>query len=231
MNDPKAQSKSSDTEISSPPGITSVTILPTPQPNVLPEISEGKAQPEKEITSSATYKFSNESHEYMREYIRHADQKAMFYFSICSALLGFEHIQSWAARWTKLPTTWSMVDFASFISMVGLAVAAAYFLFTVVPRLGGSPRGFIFFKSVANYSTADQYISEIVKKQESELAAEKLRHSYELAKIATSKYAAIGIGLRIATVSILCSLILFVSVSPTPSGGSPAAAGQTIAKH
>jgi len=124
-----------------------------------------------------------------------------------------------------------MVDLASFISMVGLAVAAAYFLFTVVPRLGGSPRGFIFFKSVANYSNADQYISDVVKKQEPDLTAEKLRHCYELAKIAAAKYAAIGVGLRIATVAIICSLVLFVSVSPAPIGTPQAIAEQANLKH
>ncbi|WP_146045008.1 MULTISPECIES: Pycsar system effector family protein [Burkholderia] len=227
MNDRQTQSKSAETEISSPPGISSVTILPTPQPDVPSSSAEGKTQPIGEVASPPTYKFAHESHEYMREYIRNADQKAIFYFSICSTLLGFEHIQSWAARWTKWPATWSMVDFISFVAMVGLALAAVCFLFAVVPRLGGSPRGFIFFKSVANYSNADQYISDIVKRQESDLAAEKLRHCYELAKIATSKYAAIGVGLRIASVAILCSLFLLVSISPTQSGSRQSATGQT----
>ncbi|WP_175727376.1 Pycsar system effector family protein [Burkholderia ambifaria] len=231
MSDQQTQSKSAETEISSPPGISSMTILPASHPDVPPSSAEGKTEPVGGAASPPTYKFAHESHEYMREYIRNADQKAIFYFSICSTFLGFEHLQSWAARWTKWPTTWSMVDFASFVSMVGLALAAVSFLFSVMPRLGGSPRGFIFFKSVANYSNADQYISDIVKRQESDLAAEKLRHCYELAKIATSKYAAIGFGLRIAAVAIFCSLILFVSVNPTPSGSRQAPTGQTAAQR
>lgn len=228
MNDRKTQSVSTETEISTPPDITSVTILPPLQPKQSPSSTEEKTQPMKEGASAPTYKFAHESHEYVREYIRNADQKSIFYFSICSTLLAFEHLQSWAARWVKSPMTWSMVDFASFVAMVGLALAAACFLFAVVPRLGGSPRGFIFFKSVANYLNADQYISDVAGRQESELTAEKLRHCYELAKIATSKFAWMAIGLWITLVAIPCSLFLLVSVSPAASSSQQAVAGQAI---
>lgn len=224
MNEAQAQSESTETNISSPSGITSVTILPPSQPDTAPTGAEEKTQPTDDTATAVTYKFATDSHDYMREYIRNADQKAIFYFSICSALLGFEHVQSWSARWTKSPTTWSIVDLASFVAMVGLALAAACFLFTVMPRLGGSPRGLIFFKAVANYSSADQYISDIVKRQERDLAAEKLRHCYELAKIASSKFAAVGLGLRFGVVAILCSLVLLVGVSPKIDGGKQIAA-------
>lgn len=231
MSDEQAQSKSSETKIPIPSDIAAVTILPAPQSSSSPAYKEEKIQPASEVSPGPTYKFAHESHEYMREYIRNADQKAIFYFSICSALLAFEHIQSWVTRWTKSPLTWSIMDFASFVSMVGLAIAAALFLFAVVPRLGGSPRGLIFFKSVANYSSADQYIADITRQKEADLTAEKLRHSYELAKIATSKYRVIGIGLGIAFVATLCSLLLLVSVSPTQTGSTQAIAEKSVSQN
>lgn len=227
MDDAQAQPTGNKTQIASPPGIASVAILPPTQPDTTPAGAEEKSQPAGDTTTAVTYKFASDSHDYIREYIRNADQKAIFYFSICSALLAFEHIQSWSTRWTKSPIGWSMVDFASFIAMSGLALAAACFLFTVMPRLGGSPRGLIFFKAIANYPSADLYISDIVKQQERELAAEKLRHCYELSKVASSKYAAVAYGFRIGAIAILCSLVLLVGVSPKTDGSKQIPAAST----
>ncbi|NTZ08624.1 Pycsar system effector family protein [Burkholderia metallica] len=219
MDKPQAQLGSAESNISPPPGIASASMLTTPQVSATPTSSDAKTQPPTETANPITYKFAAESHDYMREYIRNADQKAVFYFTICSALLAFEHTQSWSLRWTKFPTTWGIVDLTTFVSMAGLALSAAAFLLVVLPRLGGSPRGLIFFRSVANYESSNDYISDVVKRSESDLASEKLRHCYELSKIASSKYIWIGYGLRIGAVALLCSLFLLVAVSPSPSAG------------
>jgi hypothetical protein len=175
---------------------------------------------------AATTKFAGESHEYIREYIRNADQKAIFYFSVCSALLAFEHTQNWARHWIRPPSSWSAMDLVTCASMIGLAVAAACFLYVVIPRLGGSPRGLIFFKSVATYTNAEEYVSDVVKRSEADLMAEKLRHCYELAKIASEKYTVLAVGLRIGSVAILCSLFLLVSAT-TPQDREAAPQGTT----
>ncbi|WP_186013353.1 Pycsar system effector family protein [Burkholderia gladioli] len=225
MDKSQAQLGSTEANISPPPGIASTSILTTPQVGAVPAAADAKTQPATETANPITYKFAAESHDYMREYIRNADQKAIFYFTICSALLAFEHTQSWSLRWAKYPTTWGIVDLATFISMAGLALAAAAFLLTVIPRLNGSPRGLIFFRSVANYGSSNDYISDIVTRSESDLASEKLRHCYELSKIASSKYTWIGYGLRIGAVALVCSLFLLVTVSPSSSEGKHATTG------
>ncbi|MBO7754510.1 Pycsar system effector family protein [Burkholderia pseudomallei] len=218
MEKSQAQVGSPEVNIPAPPGIATASILPPPQAGTLSTSPDEKKQSTTETANPITYKFAAESHDYMREYIRNADQKSVFYFTICSALLAFEHTQSWSSRWAKSPLAWQIVDLATFVSMAGLALAAASFLFAVIPRLNGSPRGLIFFRSVANYTSSNEYISDVAKQSESDLASEKLRHCYELAKIASSKYAWIGYGLRIGAVAIVCSLLLLVVVSPSPSG-------------
>jgi len=221
MNEDQRHPEGRETNISAPPGITSVTLTPLSEPRTSPANSEVKARPNSEASMAVTIKFAAESHDYVREYIRNADQKAVFYFSICAALLAFEHTQNWAQRWMKLPSAWSAADLLAFVAMAGLAVAAAFFLITVIPRMGGSPRGLIFFKAIAAYSNADEYVSDIVKRTESELAAEKLRHCYELAKVASSKYNVLSMGLRIGAAAILCSLFLLVGISPADGGKEP----------
>lgn len=200
--------------ISPPRDLDSVSIAPTASAPSLPDTTAKIAAPNEPATGS-TLKFAAESHEYVREYIRNADQKAIFYFSVCSALLAFEHTQGWGRRWLKAPLTWSAVELLTCVAMLTLAVAASLFLYTVLPRLGGSPRGFIFFKAISAYESADAYISDVIKRTEADLAVEKLRHTYELASVASSKYATLNLGLRVGTAGIVCSLLLLLAVMPT----------------
>ncbi|MFC4761595.1 Pycsar system effector family protein [Dyella koreensis] len=220
MTGTQEQSRGEGANIPTPPDIAAVTMLPpsdrvphAPEVGMRGHQSDATGQP-------ATMTFASESHEYIREYIRNADQKAIFYFSVCSALLAFEHTQNWSQRWTKLPSEWSALDLVTCAAMIGLALAAACFLYVVIPRLGGSPRGLIFFKSVAAYANAEEYVSDVVKRSEADLASEKLRHCHELAKVASSKYTALAAGLRVGGVAILCSLVLLVSVPPR-NGNDP----------
>jgi len=206
------QSRGEDANIPVPSDIAAVGILPQPsRESAAPESTTRAHQIDTQI-GDVTFKFASDSHEYMREYIRNADQKAIFYFSVCSALLAFEHTQNWAQLWVKQPSLWSVTDFITCVAMIGLAVAATCFLFVVFPRLGGSPRGLIFFKSVASYASAEEYVSDVVRRSEANLASDKLRHCHELAKVANSKYSILAIGLRIGAVALVCSLFLLVAV-------------------
>jgi hypothetical protein len=208
------QSQGSKSEIPTPPNLADVTLLPgSTGPVAAPteEIMSDKSSPQ---GNDVAMKFASESHDYVREYIRNADQKAIFYFSICSALLAFEHTQGWSQHWIRPPSLWSAADLLCCIAMVGLAAAASSFLWVVMPRLGGSPRGLIFFKSVATYSSGDDYVSDVVKRSESELTAEKLRHCHELARVAVGKFSALALGLRIGGVAIICSLFLLLALQP-----------------
>ena len=64
-------------------------------------------------------KFSDETHNYVREYIRNADQKAAFFFAALTAILAFLNSQNVPSRWLKNVTQWSFVDGLGFVSMFG----------------------------------------------------------------------------------------------------------------
>jgi hypothetical protein len=168
------------------------------------------------LTAEQRHAFANQSSDYLREYIRHADQKSIFFFSICSALLAFEHAQNWATRWIKTDplTAWDLTTGAA---MSLLAIAGACFLWVVKPRLGGSKRGIIFFMAVAEFATADEYIETVATRSDSDVATETLRHCYDLAKVAAAKYQVMAIGQVVGGLALALSLLLLVATPAQPS--------------
>lgn len=167
------------------------------------------------ISNTVRMKFALDLHNYLREYIKNADQKAIFFFSICSALIAFQYTQGWPTRWTKSVLLWGMSDGLSFIATLGLTISAILFLNVVVPRLGGSSRGYIYFKSVSNFKSGSDYSQEINQLSEEKLIDEWLDHCFELATITSAKYSTLSLALRIAGVSITLTLLLLLATTKT----------------
>ena len=72
----------------------------------------------------AQWKFAEETHKYLREYIRQADQKAAFFFAGSTAPIAFLYKANLIHMWLKEPTHWIFIDMFSFIAIVGLLVCA-----------------------------------------------------------------------------------------------------------
>lgn len=151
-------------------------------------------------------KFAEEVHQYVREYIRNADQKAAFFFAASTAVLAFLHSRGTAARWLKSPTGWSFVDTLAFIAMGGLAVAAGVMLSVVMPRLKGSKRGLIYFNAVAEHESSMEYADEVTRRSAAEISRIKLQHTYDLAKICRAKYRVLVTGFWIGGVGAVAAL-------------------------
>ncbi|MBY0545203.1 MAG: hypothetical protein K2Q14_06630 [Gammaproteobacteria bacterium] len=148
-----------------------------------------------------------EQHQYLRGYINAADQKAIFFFTICTGLLTYLNAQNITSLWKKNIHTWCFTDFAACVAMIGLALASLLFLYVVTPRLKGSKKGVIFFRSIAEYDNGNEYAADIVRLGEKEIAVEKLKHCYELAKICNAKFNKLAWGLYIGGVAIFFALL------------------------
>lgn len=159
------------------------------------------------MANSIMNDFAEQSHQYNQEYIRNADQKAIFYFTICSGLLAFLQTQHASVRWLKKISLWSTLDGITFLAMFGLAIAAFAFLLVIRPRLKGSRRGLIYFNAIAEYQSSEEYVSDILKSSDEVLIRAKLQHTYELTKICKTKYQILNRGLCIAFIGILATLI------------------------
>lgn len=160
-------------------------------------------------------KFSEELHNYLREYIRNADQKAAFFFAGATAMLAFLHSHQGTAHWLKDIRTWSLIDGLSFVAMLALALSACALLSVVFPRLKGSKRGLIFFSAIAEHDSGREYASEVLRRSTDELVNAKLQHAYDLSKVCTAKYRMLHVGFWIGSVGLV-SALLFLLLSPAP---------------
>jgi hypothetical protein len=101
-------------------------------------------------------KFADELHQYVREYIRLADQKATFLFASATAILAYLHKHGLTNRWIKSPMLWNINDMIAFFATVGLGVSALAYVITVMPRLKGSRRSLIYFAGIRELDSADR---------------------------------------------------------------------------
>lgn len=157
-------------------------------------------------------KFAEEAHQYIREYIRLADQKATFFFTGGTALLAFLYKDGVSARWLKPPMTWNILDMTAFVAMAALAVAAFISLLVIIPRTPGSRRGFLFWEAIAEYEAGRNYADDVAQLSSATLLQIKAEHCYDLAKVCRRKYTLLRLGLRVGAVALAASLLVFLFI-------------------
>lgn len=155
-------------------------------------------------------KFADEAHNYVREYIRNADQKATFFFAALTAILAFLNTQHVPSRWLKNVAQWSFVDALGFISMLGLAVGAGVLLAVVFPRLKGSKRGILFFNAITEYESSTEYAEDVLARGTEVLVRAKLQHCYDLSKVCSDKYRMLRIGFWVGSIGTATALLFLL---------------------
>lgn len=208
----KTQTDQSDSETPPLPGTEHpqplVTSVPTPSDH------SGIGQAEEFTPSSgdwdAKLNFSGEIHQYIREYIRQADQKATFFFAAATALLAYLYNAELLDIWFKPPVEWSFLDALSFLALIGLSGGVMAFLVTVFPRLGGTPKGIVYFGAIAEWETSEAYLQELHRRGPQELMHARVTHVYELAKICRKKYSMLRIGLWSGVLGLAASVFLWI---------------------
>ncbi len=160
--------------------------------------------------AEAKAKFAEEVHQYIREYIRLADQKATFFFAASTALLAFLYKNGVSSHWLKPVMTWNILDTVAFLGMAALAVCAVMSVFVVIPRTPGSRRGYIFWDAIAEYDTARQYADELDRLTGPTLTQLKAEHCFDLARVCRKKYRVLRIALWFAAIGLGGSVIVFL---------------------
>jgi hypothetical protein len=156
------------------------------------------------MPSDEHFKFAENTHLYVREYIRNADLKAGFFFAASTAGLGYLLSHDVVYAWFR--TEFRAADYASLVAVAGLLSAAAVFLVVVFPRLKSSNPGLIFFNEIAAHPGAIAFAEGALATSGSELARTKLRHIYDLAKVCRSKYKLLRAGCWAGSVGGLAAL-------------------------
>lgn len=190
--------------------------LPTPSGGG--DASNDRQQPAPPLSSTepsdadARERFAEATHQYVREYIRHADQKASFLFTGATALLAFLYKNDISSRWLKPVMLWNILDTLAFLAMTALALAVLFALWVVVPRTSGSRRGYLFWEAIAEYDNGRQYSDELRLLSRASLCQIKAEHCFELAKVCRAKYRILRIAIRTGAVGLAAAVLVFLFV-------------------
>lgn len=193
MNTDNTQTTSS--EESALPGLDNpaqITALAVP-PNETTGQDHALSRPSYPPSDKTQWLFACETHKYIREFISSADHKAQWYIAFASAFLAWLNTSIFPDFWSKNLKEWQFFDTLSAVSIIGLSVCILSSLISIWPRLKGSKRGIVFFGSIAEYETANEYLADVLRKTDQEIIIEKLRHVHELAKVCTGKFTALKI--------------------------------------
>lgn len=150
-------------------------------------------------------------HNYLREYIALADQKAAFIFAACSALLGYLVSREALAPLTIHLSAWQVQNWLGFIAVCTLATSAILAMIVVLPRLRSLPmRGVIFWGDILN-STAGTYAKNVLCLHPDASDHEILLHCHTLARICQSKYRFLSASMWIGFFAFAAALAFLLS--------------------
>lgn len=169
----------------------------------------------KNSISDLDYKvsFTEQTNSYIRQYIQAADQKATFYFAFFAAIIAYSDSSGILKLWISDFFTWQLKEVVSFLSSVLLVLAAFGCLWVVKPRLTGSKRGLIFFKAISEFDSLNDFLSEMASSSASKIYEEKVKHTYDIAKVCSNKYQVLGISLWVGGIGFALLVLLMVFAS------------------
>lgn len=160
-------------------------ILPTPK--VEPGNS-GVTETSHAVGQELKYQFdfALRAHSYVNDYIRFADQKAAFIFTISSGLLVF-FLQRIPLSVVSASAPSDKFFFGLMAVILSLSVVFSFFV--VKPRL--FPRklsGLLFWESVANYGVPEAYVKTVTTSDGQTLLSEIIDHHFQLSCVCKRKY-------------------------------------------
>jgi hypothetical protein len=191
---------------------------PLPTPTGGAETLSDKEQPTSPASAAlpgeaeACERFTESVHQYVREYIRLADQKSTFLFTGATALLVFLYKNGVSARWLKPVMQRNILDTATFVAMIALALGALLALLVVIPRTSGSRRGYLFWEAIAEYDTGRQYSDDVRLLSSATLVQVKAEHCFDLARVCRQKYKILRAAMWAGAVGLAASLCVFLFV-------------------
>jgi hypothetical protein len=179
-----------------------------PEPTPLGALHQSTYEPEDVLS-----RFASETHAYISDSIRFADEKAAF-FSGASAAMLYLLFNSHAERYLSWSlNSSSMHSLIGIAAMVALSMACIFGISVVTPRRRlGLASGHIFFDAIIQSNSRETFAAEVMQLSKEQLIAEKLMHSYDLAKVCNRKYRAqtLQLFLMIAGLILAAPYLLFL---------------------
>lgn len=162
--------------------------------------------------------FAKFQHEYVLKNIAAADTKAIALIAVASALLGYACQNHEYLHWIKIwPNAWCLRDWLAGVAVLALVVSEASALRVLWPNLSGAAQGTIYWRSVANFKSADEYAQTILRTNDNVLTENLLRHCFEVSRVCRSKYRRLRVGLWAGLFGVAA---LFIDFAIVTSGGN-----------
>lgn len=173
--------------------------------------AKGPTIPSPDQTIGFLLQFALRNHQYVNDFIKLADQKAAFVFTLSSGLLVLFYQISVFQRFTKSLAQWSLLDGLYFIA-VALLVGSSFCAFWAVkPRLKpAKPSGLVFWESVASFADANEYLKRVLDLSISGVVQELLDHHYRLSHVCKRKYTFLNISILCGGVGVILSMVLMI---------------------
>jgi hypothetical protein len=173
-----------------------------------------------EVAAAGIDAFAEFEHQYLREYVGLADQKAGIAVAVYAALLTFlvDHIPS---NFMDADAPWTVA--LTLAALVLLLAAAILALLVVIPRLGSDGRSIIYFGDVSQRTNSKDYLREVTSKANGQINAAIIEHCHVLAGICSKKYRMLrksivcgSFGFLFLTISIYWLQAIKVTAAPAP---------------
>jgi hypothetical protein len=159
-------------------------------------------------SSKIHWLFACETHKYVRDLINNSDTKAYQYIAFASGLLTYMHTTHKIPTFIAKPLKeWCLLET---LCLFGLIFCLIFAILVVFPNLKGSKKGIIFFNSVAEYESYNEYIGDVLKKVDPEITGEYLRHIHELSKICTTKFKRLRVSFCSGIIGLIAALFIMI---------------------
>jgi hypothetical protein len=150
------------------------------------------------------------THEYINNYVRFADQKAVFVVAWCSAIIGAiyaAHLNEGVlhSHITLAELSWGTTLAGFALVMMGLSFLTAAWV--VVPRLPTNQRsGLIFWESILVHADGELFANAMGRFDQNQLARHLSVQVYTLAGVAKTKYWWLAISMWFAFFGSICGV-------------------------
>lgn len=213
VSGPQKQTIVAENSVQTPGKITENKIKPT----------DSKQETETITFSETARSFCEFTHEYLRQYIELADQKAAFLFAITSAISGYI-ITSKVSPFVNsinwhLPFNWPLI--AGKTSVFLFLISALSCIWAVLPRLKRNEKpGLIFWEEIVAVDSADKYAKMVGNHNDQSMSYEIAAHAHTLAGVCNRKYLCLKVGMYTAFAGLLLFAFYLWPILPTIAGGA-----------
>lgn len=168
--------------------------------------------------AAARNEFARFTHEYLREQVMFADQKAAALFATATALLAYQRERGVIDALQRGSVATGGIGWWAGAASVALLTATALLaMLVVVPRLGATRNdGLVFWRGRSSQIGQTAYASEVAGLTIAGTAAEVARHAHDLAVVCRAKYDVLSFAMNVGAFAFASTVLHVALVAKQP---------------